>query len=324
MQRDTVAIHEETSSSNVDHALVIRDLQHRYGENQALDHLTLSIAAHTIHGILGPNGSGKSTLFRLTSTLTAIQAGSIHVFETDVATQKEAARRQLGIVFQSPSLDGKLTVMENIRCQATLYGLVGKAAELRIGEVMQMMGIEDRAKDYCEHLSGGLKRRVELAKGMLHRPRLLLLDEPSTGLDPAARLDLWHALSELRSHHGVTVVMTTHLLEEAEKCDQLSILHQGRLVAQGTADSLRREAGEAILRIVGRDPSKIAAVLLEKFGLASQIAQQEVRLSQEDILDWIPRIAHTLDGEADSITIARPSLEDVFVARTGHRFWGEI
>ena len=324
MQRDTVAIHEETSSSNVDHALVIRDLQHRYGENQALDHLTLSIAAHTIHGILGPNGSGKSTLFRLTSTLTAIQAGSIHVFETDVATQKEAARRQLGIVFQSPSLDGKLTVMENIRCQATLYGLVGKAAELRIGEVMQMMGIEDRAKDYCEHLSGGLKRRVELAKGMLHRPRLLLLDEPSTGLDPAARLDLWHALSELRSNHGVTVVMTTHLLEEAEKCDQLSILHQGRLVAQGTADSLRREAGEAILRIVGRDPSKIAAVLLEKFGLASQIAQQEVRLSQEDILDWIPRIAHTLDGEADSITIARPSLEDVFVARTGHRFWGEI
>ena len=186
-----------TSTDSI--ALDVQQVSHSYGEQRALDNLSLEVAGGTIFALLGPNGSGKTTLFRLISTIAKLQSGDIRIFGASPRTDLAAVRSSIGIVFQSPSLDRKLTVLENIRCQAALYGLSGPMLKSRIDEVVQQLGIDDRLSSIVETLSGGLKRRVELAKGILHRPRLLLLDEPSTGLDPAARLDLWHALEQLRA-----------------------------------------------------------------------------------------------------------------------------
>ncbi len=304
-------------------AIEVERVTHHYGERRALDSLSLSIPPQSIFGILGPNGSGKSTLFRLLSTLAPIQSGEIHIFGSDVRQERSAVRRMLGVVFQSPSLDIKLTVLENIQCQAALYGLRGPHAKQRISESLELFGLTDRTDERCEKLSGGLKRRVELAKGILHQPPLMILDEPSVGLDPAARLDLWKALVDLRSRYGTTVVLTTHLLEEAEKCDQLAIMHQGTVVGSGTPDELRQQAGDAMLTLTTKDPQQLSASLKREFNLESSILSNEVRVLRADVVEWVSPIAKSLASQIDRYTIARPSLEDVFVARTGHRFWDE-
>lgn len=208
----------------------VRNLQHQYGEHHALRGVDIDIRPGRIFALLGPNGSGKTTLFRLLCTLLPIQQGQVLVGGFDSASQPLRVREQIGIVFQSPSLDMKLTVDENIACQGALYGIHGLELRRRRDELLEQLDLLDRRDDLCQVLSGGLKRRVELAKGMLHQPRLLLLDEPSTGLDPSARLKLWDAIREMAGR-GMTVLLTTHLLEEADKADDIAIMSQGKLIA---------------------------------------------------------------------------------------------
>ena len=202
-----------------------RQLLHDKYARQAIDNLELTIEPGEIFAFLGPNGGGKTTLFRLLSTLIPLQQGRVEILGFDLgrASGRQSAQR-IGVVFQAPSLDKKLTVAENIRHQGHLYGLSGRELESRQDEMLGRLGLADRRSERIETLSGGLRRRVELAKGMLHRPRLLLLDEPSTGLDPGARSDLWNYLREVRDADGVTVVLTTHLLEEADRADRIAIL----------------------------------------------------------------------------------------------------
>ena len=302
-------------------ALFVDEVTHRYGDRLALNQMSLQVQPGEIFGLLGPNGSGKSTLFRLISTLTKVQSGSIEVFGDSVVSQKERVRGKIGVVFQSASLDGKLTVEENLKCQATLYGLSGNQTDSSIQLALDAMGLTDRKKERCEKLSGGLKRRVELAKGMLHHPQLFLMDEPSTGLDPAARMDLWHALSELRNKNGATIVLTTHLLEEAEKCDRIAIMHEGKVVAIGPPESLRRETGEGVLTVTTRQPDKVATFLLQQFQLESITLNNQVRIASGEAAGWVAPIADSMGEFIDSISVGRPSLEDVFVSKTGHKFW---
>jgi ABC-2 type transport system ATP-binding protein len=300
--------------------LDVQQVTHRYGDHQALDALSLEVMAGEIFALLGPNGSGKTTLFRLISTIARLQSGDIRVFGNSPKTDLMAVRSSIGIVFQAPSLDRKLTVLENIRCQAALYGLHGAALTARIDEVVQQLGIADRLKTVVEKLSGGLKRRVELAKGILHRPRLLLLDEPSTGLDPAARLDLWHALEQLRSQHQVTVLLTTHLLEEADKADRIAILHQGRTVAIGAPSHLRSELGSQVLSIQTNDQPAVLA-WLESRSIVAQQFDNQIRVTGSRTVDLVAPLAEEFGSRTQSLTLGQPSLEDVFVARTGHRYW---
>ncbi|HVX15543.1 MAG TPA: ABC transporter ATP-binding protein [Pirellulales bacterium] len=304
-------------------AIEISDLVHRYGERTALAGLDLRIEPGEIFALLGPNGGGKTTLFRLLSTLIPIQQGRALVFGYDVARQTMDVRRRIGVVFQAPSLDKKLTVAENLRHQGRIYGLSGRALAARCDELLARLRLADRHGDLVETLSGGLRRRVELAKGMLHGPRLLLLDEPSTGLDPAARSDLWEYLQQIRGDSGVTVVLTTHLLEEADKADRLAILNAGTLVALDTPDRLRASVGGDTLTIETEEPAWLAAAIVDRFGLPAHEVDGSVRLELPDGPQWVPRLAEVFQGRVQSMTLGKPTLEDVFIARTGHRFWSE-
>ncbi|OUT68389.1 MAG: ABC transporter ATP-binding protein [Planctomycetaceae bacterium TMED10] len=301
-------------------AITVSALQHHYGDRCAIDNLEFEIARAEIFAFVGPNGGGKTTLFRILSTLMPMQRGKASVLGYDLATNVGPIRREIGVVFQSPSLDKKLTVEENLRHQGHLYGLSASHLRARREELLMQVGLADRRSDLVEKLSGGLRRRVELAKGMLHQPRLLLLDEPSTGLDPAARNDLWSYLRELQENQQVTVVLTTHLLEEAEKADRVAILNEGQLVANDTPDTLRATVGGDAITIQSKDSPKLAEDIRREFGFSVEVLEDEVRFEEPEGHRLIAKIVEAFPGCIEAITYARPSLEDVFIDRTGHRY----
>ena len=302
-------------------AVVVRDVGFRYGEREALVGVEFSVERGEIFGLLGPNGGGKTTLFRLLATLLPLQSGEVRLLGCDVASQAQAVRRRIGVTFQSPSVDGKLTVAENLRHQAHLYGLFGREAALRIGELVSQLGLADRVRQAVGSLSGGLKRRVEIAKSLLHRPGLLLLDEPSTGLDPGARHDLWAYLTRLREERRVTILVTTHLMDEAEKCDRLGILDRGRLVARGTPDELRQSVGGDCLTIQSADPRALSERIASTFGVTPLCIGDSLRIEREAGHELLRDLVVAFPAEIVAVSLAKPTLEDVFIARTGHRFW---
>ena len=299
----------------------IERLGHRYDQRQALDDVSFDVRPAEIFGLLGPNGSGKTTLFRILSTLMLPAAGHALIMGHDVAREPNRVRREIGVVFQAASVDAKLTVAENLRHQGHLYGLSGQRLTRRIAEMLGRVGLADRARDRVETLSGGLERRVELAKGLLHHPSVLLLDEPSTGLDPGARRDLWLYLKMLRDQERVTVVVTTHLMEEAEHCDRLAILNEGKLVALGTPAELKHEIGGEVIVMEARDPESLARRIAERFGGPCNVIDGKVRLEREQGHRFVTDVVEAFPGEIDSISVSKPTLEDVFIDRTGHRFW---
>jgi ABC-2 type transport system ATP-binding protein len=302
-------------------AVEISHLAHRYGEHQAIRDLSFSVNAGEIFAILGPNGSGKTTLFRVLSTLIPIQQGDARVLGYDLRTQPDAVRSQLGVVFQAPSVDKKLTVIENILHHGRLYGLGGNDLRKRADEMLARLGLADRRRDIVEKLSGGLRRRVEIAQGMLHTPRLLLLDEPSTGLDPGARSDVWHYLEEVRKEQGITVVLTTHLLEEAQDADRIAIMHRGELAALDTPTALQSAVGGDAITIRTTNPGPLAADINSRFTLEAKVVDNSVRLELPNGHEWIPKLVEAFPDRIESITLGKPTLEDVFIHFTGHRFW---
>lgn len=299
----------------------VESLSHLYGNRQALDNVSFQVHRDEIFAFLGPNGGGKTTLFRVLSTLTPPQAGHVQVLGHDVTSDLSEVRRQLGVVFQSPSLDKKLTVNENLSHQAALYGLFGDDYRKSRREVLHQLGIEDRQSDLVETLSGGLQRRVDLAKSLLHRPSVLLLDEPSTGLDPGARSDLWRYLRELRDAHSMTIVLTTHLLEEADRADRVAILHEGRIVAMGTPSELRESLGGDAVTVESDAPEELSQRLNERWKCDAQVVDRDVRFPRPDDSSWWQSLRDEYPTLVKSIKLGKPTLEDVFIQRTGHRFW---
>lgn len=303
-------------------AISISGVTHCYGERAAVDDLSLKVDHKEIFVFLGPNGSGKTTLFRLLSTLIPVQLGQIAMLGHDLSKDTTTVRQLLGVVFQAPSLDKKLTVAENLRHQGKLYGLSLAEIKQRIGEMLSTLGLESRRADLVETLSGGMRRRVELAKGMLHRPQLLLLDEPSTGLDPGARADLWKYLQQLRSE-GVTIVLTTHLLEEAERADRIAIMHRGKLAALDTPANLQASVGGDSITIRTSEPEQLAEKIRQQFPCEVGVVDRIVRLEQPDGHRWISRLVEAFPDEIETITLGKPTLEDVFIDTTGHQFLDE-
>lgn len=301
-------------------------LTHNYGTRLALDHLTFDVRPAEIFGLLGPNGSGKTTLFRILSTLMMPTGGNASLQGFDAAREPNKVRQQIGIVFQARSLDIKLTVQENLKHQGHLYGLKGVYLKQRIHEVLSRVGLLDRAKEAVETLSGGMQRRVELAKGLIHSPSILLLDEPSTGLDPGARRDVWQYLRMLRDEEGVTVLVTTHLMEEAEHCDRLAILNEGKLVALGSPFELKSQIGGDVVLFETASETAAAALaekIANRFIVSPAVLGNTVRLEHGQGHKFVTEVVEAFPGLVEGISVAKPSLEDVFIQRTGHRFWTE-
>ncbi len=303
----------------------VDNLRHAYDGRTALDGVSFNVDRAEIFGLLGPNGSGKTTMFRILSTLMLPSSGRALIMGHDAARDPNGLRREIGVVFQAPSIDIKLTASENLRHVGHLYGLRGKALESRVNEMLSRVGLSDRANDKVETFSGGMQRRIELAKGLLHRPTVLLLDEPTTGLDPGARRDLWQYLAVLRNEEQVTVIVTTHLMEEAERCDRLAILSHGRLVALGTPAELKREIGGDVILLEPRnEAAALAAKICNRFELDAQVIDGKIRLEREQGHRFVTEVMEAFPGEIESISVSRPNLEDVFIRRTGHRFWSEM
>lgn len=299
----------------------VRGLRHVYGDHVAIEQLDLDVHAGQAYALVGPNGGGKTTLFRILSTLMRPQCGIVQICGESVTDRLFLVRRWLGVVFQSPAVDPKLTVDENLTQQGALYGLRGADLAERKSEVLQHLGLSERRHDFVETLSGGLKRRVDLAKGILHHPRILLLDEPTTGLDPGARRDFWEYLAGLRADFGTTVLLTTHLLEEAEKAERIGILHQGKMVAEGRPDELKSELGSEWVVIETERPEQLATNIRERHSWDARVVDGRVRLEITDGRECTHQLLGEFPDEIQTLTIGKPTLEDVFISKTGHQYW---
>ena len=303
----------------------VEGLGRTYGDRLALDRVSFEVPAGELFALLGPNGGGKTTLFKLLSTLLPPSSGTFRVDGLSPSGSLRELRRRLGVVFQSPSLDRKLTVLENLLVHGAVLGLGGKPLRARAAELLEAMAVADRAGDRVEALSGGLARRVEVAKALLHAPKVLLLDEPSTGLDPLARRSLRALLSAL-ARGGTTVLLTTHLFEEAEEAGRIGILDRGRLVALGSPAELKREVGGDVLVLVtasAEEAARLAPEVEAAIGAGpGRVAAvgPTVRVERPGSAALVPSLAASFAGRFRSLTLGAPSLEDVFVARTGHAF----
>ena len=302
-------------------AVLAAGLVRRFGERAALAGADLEVRRGEMFALLGPNGGGKTTLFRILATLLLPSAGRAEIFGCDVARDPAAVRAILGVVFQSPAVDRQLTVRENLDIHGRLYGLSGKALARAVALMLERLRLAERAGERAGVLSGGLLRRVEIAKGLLHQPRLLLLDEPSTGLDPAARADLRALLETLRRDQGVTVVMTTHLLDEAETFDRVAILDAGRVVACGSPAELETEiGGDVIVLRPVRDPDRLRREVETIAGRPARLVDGTVQIEARRGDPLAARLVSGLREGFEAMSLSRPTLLDVFVRRTGHRF----
>lgn len=300
--------------------LQVENLSHRYQTRQVLNKVSFSVSSGEIFGLLGPNGSGKTTLFRILSTLIPITAGTVRILGYDLSTQVKAVRRLLGVVFQHPGLDVKLTVTENLRHHGHLYGLSGKTLNYRIAELLEQVNVSDRATDRVEVLSGGLQRRVELAKAMLHSPRVLLLDEPTSGLDVTARRQLNDDLRTLADTENILVLLTTHLLDDAEACNRVGILNNGSLVAIGAPDELKAQVGGDVVRIEGEVSERLSTAIAEKFSVSPVLTDDHLRVECERGHEFVRDVVAAFPNEIQTVQFGRPTLEDVFIKLTGEPF----
>ena len=301
----------------MENTLEVENLSHAYQTRRALDGVSFSVSCGEIFGLLGPNGSGKTTLFRVLSTLMPVTSGAVRVLGHDLTTEVKAVRNLLGVVFQHPGLDGKLTVVENLRHHGHLYGLAGKNLRYRISELLERFGVADRETERVELLSGGLQRRVEIAKAILHSPRVLLLDEPTSGLDVAARRQLNDYLTVLADTENILVLLTTHLLDDAEACDRVGILDIGKLVALGEPDKLKAQVGGDIITIECIDNEVLCPEIAERFGVSPVLTHNQLRVECERGHEFVRDVVAAFPAEIQSVRFGKPTLEDVFIKLTG-------
>ena len=283
---------------------------------RALHEVDLDIHFGETMALLGPNGSGKSTLLRVLTTALVPTSGEVQVGSAFLGQEPSAVRRQLGVVFQNPALDGKLTVGENVRMAGLLYGMGRRAVRQRSQQLLEAVGLWERRNERVEKLSGGMQRRVELAKALLPKPAILVLDEPTAGLDPVARQDFWHQVEELKADEQLTVVVSTHLLDEAERADRVAILHQGQLLVCGPPRVLQRQLGREILTLRSDDAVALQAALRCAMGLDGLVVDQDLRVSLKSDIS-LDEVFQRFGSQIRSMSLAPPSLDDVFVRYTG-------
>jgi ABC-2 type transport system ATP-binding protein len=293
-------------------------LSRRFGTRAALDGISFTVAPGEIFGLLGPNGAGKTTAFRILAGLLPQQAGTVTLDGRAADGADAHYRARLGVVFQDPSLDLKLTGRENLRLGAALYGLPRAVAAARIEAALSLMALGDRADEAASKYSGGMRRRIEIARVLLHDPALLLLDEPGRGVDPEALRRIWDQIGALVATRGLAVIVTTHQPEEAERCHRIAILDAGKLAAIGTPDELRAQVAGDVIRVRGDRPDTLLATITARLGLKGRVVDGEVVLEAPRGAELVPRVAELFaPGELASVSTSRPTLADVFAKLTG-------
>ncbi len=290
----------------------------RYGQIEAVRGIDLAVGEGELFGFLGPNGAGKSTTINIFCTLVRPTSGRAAVAGHDVSREPDAVRRSIGLVFQDPSLDDQLTARENLRFHGFIYGLGGRLLDERIRQALATVELEERASSPVRTFSGGMKRRLEIARGLVHRPRVLFLDEPTIGLDPQTRNRIWSYLGEVRRQEGITVFMTTHYMEEAEFCDRIAIIDRGQIVALGTPGELKAMVGGDVVTVGTSDPPAAIEQIRSAFSIEPQQVGRSLRVEVADGAEFIPRLVRELAAPVTSVELRRPSLDDVFIKLTGH------
>jgi ABC-2 type transport system ATP-binding protein len=298
-------------------AVAVTGLTKRYGPLWAVDDVDLTVESGEVFGFLGPNGAGKSTTIKMLCTLVEPSGGSATVGGYDIVRQRDDVRRNIGLVFQDPTLDQYLTAEQNLRMHAELYGVPRAQLGPRMTQVLEMVGLEDRRKARVSTYSGGMKRRLEIARGLLHSPRVLFLDEPTVGLDPQTRSSIWRYINELRRREDITIFMTTHYMDEAEYCDRISIIDHGRIVVTGSPEELKASVGKDRVQLATADDDAAIIALEAKFGLTALIAEGQVTFAVAEGEHFVPRLFAELGVPIRAVSVSRPSLDDVFMSYTG-------
>jgi ABC-2 type transport system ATP-binding protein len=298
-------------------AVLTQRLAKRFGAVEAVRGIDLEVAPGETFGFLGPNGAGKSTTINMLCTLTKPSGGTARVAGCDVVTERDEVRRHIGLVFQDPTLDGYLSAEQNLRFHAELYGIPRALSARRIQHLMHMVGLWERRASLVRTFSGGMKRRLEIARGLLHSPRVLFLDEPTIGLDPQTRSSIWAYVRALKQHEEITIFMTTHYMEEAEYCDRIAIMDAGRIVALGSPETLKAEVGRDRVQICTADNAAAIAALKGRFGLEAAMRDGAVTFAVAEGERFVPRLFAELGVAIQSVSVARPTLDDVFMAHTG-------
>jgi ABC-2 type transport system ATP-binding protein len=298
-------------------AIAVHGLQKSYGEVKAVRGVDLDIARGEMFGFVGPNGAGKSTALKILCTIVQPGSGSARVAGRDVRTERSAVRRRIGVVFQEPTVDEYLTAEQNLRFHGELYGMPRKVLRRRMDEVLDMLGLTERRHDPVKKFSGGMKRRLEIGRGLLHSPQVLFLDEPTIGLDPQTRASIWEYIAALRGEHDLTIFVTTHYMEEAEYCDRVAIMNQGQIVATDTPEALKSAIGADRVSIRTEDDGRAITRLREVFGVEARIHDGLVTFSVPEGAQFVPKLFSGLGVDIRTVTVTRPSLDDVFMAYTG-------
>ena len=298
-------------------AIEVFDLQKSFDEVEAVRGVSFEVAAGEVFGFLGPNGAGKTTTINMLCTLTRPTAGSARVAGHDVVRDRDDVRRHIGLVFQDPTLDGYLTAEQNLRLHAELYGVDSALVPDRMRQVLEMVGLWERRNATVMTFSGGMRRRLEIARGFLHSPRVLFLDEPTIGLDPQTRSSIWRYIAQLQEREEITIFMTTHYMDEAEFCDRIAIMDQGKIVVLDTPEALKAQVGADRVRIQTEDDDAAIAALAEHFDVEATISEGAVAFFVPSGEEFVPRLFAELGVAIHSVSVSRPTLDDVFMSHTG-------
>jgi len=320
-QRSTSADYAPPSSDGAGAApvpaIVVRGLSKNFDDVQAVRGVDFSVQTGEVFGFLGPNGAGKTTTINMLCTLAKPSSGSATVAGHDVVRERDDVRRNIGLVFQDPTLDGYLTAAQNLRLHAELYGVQSGLVELRMRQVLEMVGLWDRKDGPVATFSGGMRRRLEIARGLMHSPRVLFLDEPTIGLDPQTRRLIWTYIRELKEREEITIFMTTHYMDEAEWCDRIAIMDHGQIVALDAPEALKAQVGTDRVSIHTDDDDASIAALAERFGIEARIAEGAVTFGVPAGEQFVPRLFAELGIAIQSVSVSRPTLDDVFMSYTG-------
>jgi ABC-2 type transport system ATP-binding protein len=315
--RETPGGTTTTTTQPVETAVAVNQLSKRYGDLTAVDGVSFDVRSGEIFGFLGPNGAGKSTTIKMLCTLVDPTSGTATVAGHDIRREQGAVRRNIGLVFQDPTLDQYLTADQNLRMHAELYGVPRAALAGRLTQVLEMVGLADRRSAVVGTFSGGMKRRLEIARGLLHAPHVLFLDEPTVGLDPQTRSSIWRYIRELRRREDITIFLTTHYMDEAEYCDRIAIMDHGQIVVLDTPEALKAAVGEDRVQITTADDDAAVLALRERFDITGRFAEGQVMFSVPAGEEFVPRLFAELGVPIRSVSVSRPSLDDVFMSHTG-------